>query len=151
MANDIYNKDDDLGLKLREKLFGSNKPEPAFDPNVARKSISDVFGGQPSAPKPMFAGTRNMVQAKDNVDYNEAQQDMARRNALQAAPAAAGMMPPSVPNPYIQPAAPKLVGQDAVPPMVKPQIQTQEMQAPSMQMNQPLDNEDLKNLGLMPK
>ena len=138
----------------------------ALDRNVPSKLQPQSGSLGADVDSPAFAGIRNTVKGLDNTDYNQAQKDVDARNMLQNNPSLGqGAPPPSpMPSPYMQPQTIPVAGGPA---MMKPQIQTTDnmplgngapppsikgpTQNLAQQMNQPLDDEDMRALGLMPK
>lgn len=136
----------DLDPQRQPQLLAQNNPH-AMSYDQAYKQMQNQYG-QPEMNKPAFAGTKNMLQGKENANFNAVQQDVDNREALQAKPSRMPASENSVPSPYMQPKP--MQGMENGTPMQKPNIQTQEL-SPSMNANPPLDNEDLKALGLLPK
>jgi len=142
MAND---KDFDLNEWLANKIVPEQKKQLPDYSNSQRNMYGLEKGAGYDPDQPQFAGIKNSLKAKDNTDEDQIAQDLAKRNALQNQPQSApAMIAPAMPNPYTQP-KPVDLGM----PMQKPQVQASP--GPALSNNQPLDDEDLKNLGLMPK
>lgn len=150
-----------------------------FDPRKAKESVLNYFPQEKAPVKlpqygkrpdqatldaiinPQFNGIKNTIKGRESAEFNNIEQDIDKRDALQEIPG--GPAPATIPSPYMrpksEPALDAMKKQYGIPmikpeqgvPMVKPNIQTEELPSPSMRNNPPLDDEDLKVLGLLPK